>query len=238
MASMALFTSGWPVKTTTSADAPESRIRRSASIPPIPGIFRSRRRTSKSRVRKCSSASSPLSALVTRYPARGSSFSMRSRVGRSSSTTSTRMAPARSPFSPTSAALLPPLTERKADGHDGPFPEPIAVDLNGALVLLDDALTDSEAQTRSLPPLLGREERIEDLREVFRRDPAPRIRHHHIQPVLPQATPTLLPTTMRGDSYLPTALDRIERIRQQVEEYLLKHLEIGVHHTSLREWAD
>ena len=107
--------------------------------------------------------------------------------------------------------------------------------LNRALVLLDDALRDGKAQTRPLPHLLGGEKRIEDLLEILRRDPAPRVLHHHIQPIVLRARPPLFPPTMHGDSYLPASLDRIERIRQQVEEYLLQHLGIGVHDTRLRE---
>src|SRR3990172_6193440 len=157
-------------------------MRRSASRPPIPGILRSRRTTSKSRARNCSSAPSPLSTLVTAQPARGSSFSMRRRVGRSSSTTSTlipstwaaawRMSAAPSTAPPLLAPRLPPLSQGEPHGHDGPLRDPLTPDLDGAPMLLDDALADGEAEARPLPHLLGGEERIEDPREVFRGDPA------------------------------------------------------------------
>src|SRR3989304_3643096 len=106
---------------------------------------------------------------------------MRVRGGRSSSTTSSSILSGRSVAGaiapvPSSARArfrrrLPAVGPRENDRDDGAPSQARTPDLDGSSVLLHDALAYGEAEARSLPHLLSREEGIEDLRQILRGDP-------------------------------------------------------------------
>src|SRR5271166_1040072 len=103
------------------------------------------------------------------------------------------------------------------------------VHLYPPLVLLDDAVNSGEAQARSLPDLLGREERIEDARHDLRGYAGARVRDRDAREAAlerlrhPPAI-RLVPLDERGlYRQAAAARHRVPGIHHQVQEHLFDH---------------
>src|SRR5262245_47941219 len=74
-----------------------------------------------------------------------------------------------------------PTSSRRGqrDPEDRAFAGP-TLDANGAAVVLDDAVTHGEAETRAFPRLLRREERLEDLLPHVLGDAGARVLEHDL----------------------------------------------------------
>src|SRR3990172_6984293 len=223
---MASSMSGWPVRTITSAEALDSFIRFRVSIPPMPGIFRSSRTTSKSRAARMWRASFPLATHWTEYPIRPSSLSIKMRNGSSSSTTSTRMS--HHPFSLTGypstslSILLHLLYHRQRDDYGSPLAHALALDFNGSLMLLDDAQANWQAEACPLPRFFRREEGIDNLTQILGCDAAAVVGNRERGHV--RLTERSVPCSCDADSnsHLSAVLHGVQCVRQDVEEKLLK----------------
>ena len=98
------------------------------------------------------------------------------------------------------------------------------IDLDPAVVVLDDAVADRQAQARPLPRVLGGEERLEDLVAIGRGDAAAGVgdRQHHVFGGRRQVQPALAPHDLLGrDAQRPAAGHGVDRVRDQVQADLL-----------------
>src|SRR5438094_4297805 len=157
MASIADSSEAKPVSMTAVVSGQCSCSSAISGSPEAPSIRRSVSSRANRPARKCSSASSALLAVVTRYPSCSRIAAIVTRTFGSSSTTSTRAG----------ALLLIRLLRGQCDQERGPAAG-TAAHLELAAVVLDDAQAHPEPEPGSLG-LLGRVERLEDVGNVLLR---------------------------------------------------------------------
>src|SRR5579884_3329725 len=107
--------------------------------------------------------------------------------------------------------------DRQEDAEGGSFVER-ALHLDLPPVLLDNAVGDRQSQPRPLPHRLRREERIEDLLDVLRRNPASGVLDLHHNP---------LPLHSAANPDLPPLSYRLRRIHQNIHEHLIDLLGVA-----------
>ena len=105
----------------------------------------------------------------------------------------------------------------KPHGKEGAFAD-LAPHLNLSSVALDDAQADGEPKPCPLALALGREERIEDLRQHVGGDTAARICD------LDDAGSLIFERSHRHDAL---SLDGLYRVQDQIHQYLLNHVAVG-----------
>src|SRR5512140_1228104 len=126
------------------------------------------------------------------------------------------------------AVPLPvPCRRRREEHREGaPFAGSLA-NLDEPLVLVNDLLRDGE--TEPCPPLLGREERVEDLFEDLRGDPGPGVDHRRDD--VPGPVPDLFKAV---DHHLSPRRNGVHRVADEVPHHLLQLLAVPLHHERLQ----
>src|SRR5690606_26163245 len=104
------------------------------------------------------------------------------------------------------------LLDRQHDRENGASPD-LRLDLQPSVVAADDLVDDRQAEAGSGADLLRREERIADLVDDLGRNTAARVRDADRDVVRAH--------TLRRDDDLALVLDRLRRVRQKVQEYLV-----------------
>src|SRR2546421_9381233 len=160
---MAVSVVAWPVMTTASVSGQTALRCSSTSMPPRPGMRRSRMAASKVVFSSALTAARPSGQTVTSWPIRGSSVRMNSWSGTSSSTNSTR----RLLCGGAAKRLLLRLgrggRQRQADDEGAALAGAGAGRLDLAAVLADDPVADRQPQPGALARAAAGEERLEDV---------------------------------------------------------------------------
>src|SRR5262245_23456274 len=189
---------------TASGHSP--RARASNSTPVISGIRWSVMMTWTGSPRSTSRASAPLSAVCTSKSRRSRARS-EYRISGSSSTTNTGCLV---------VAIVSPFPRGRpggqADAEDAAAAD-LALDVDAAAVVADDAVADRQPQPRPLPHRLGGEERLEGVRQVLRADAAAVVLDLDHRPSL-LAGP-------RADLHDAAGAARLGGVHQDVEENLV-----------------
>src|SRR5437899_2371268 len=205
----------WAVITTTHASARISRRRASAVSPSTPGMRTSRNTTSNGSASKAWSAVVPSLTAMTSYPAWRSPFSSTQRRLSSSSATRIRAFIG-------AGLVLSSFRDGNEARHAGAAPFG-ALHLDGAAVLLEDAMADREAEPEAL--VLGREERVEDPRADAGGNPRALIGHLRLgHAALARAEVHLAEERVqahpRRQGESPAASHRVQRVAHEVVEDL------------------
>src|SRR5262249_27490473 len=116
---------------------------------------------------------------------------------------------------------------RQSDPEGRSLPE-LALHLDRAAVLDDDAARDEQAQAGALPARLGGKEWLEDPIDHVRGNAGPRIVDLHFDAVAGRAC---------GHAQFAAIWHRVARIHEQIQECALESLALGEHRRSLAERA-
>src|SRR5712691_3127770 len=109
------------------------------------------------------------------------------------------------------ANLLPLVLNRKSESEGGPSPL-LAFHVDCPAVFRHDLVHDAQAQSRSLPRLLRREERVVDLVQYRLRDPAAGVR---------DLGDRVFALDAGGQAEAALALHRLHGVAEQVDEHLV-----------------
>src|SRR5207253_3371034 len=188
-----------------------------------PGMLRSVRTTSTSAVSSAASAASPEVCDSISKPRGPSPAAIASHISRSSSTTRTRPLITPSPAPGGSRRRLRRLGRPRQEDRESAALPHLALDFDPAAVLGDDPVRDREPEARPLPDRLGREERLEDVRQVVARDAAALVRDRDAEVIrLGGAGSRRTGAAYAGVHAEPAAArHRLDAVHEDVRQHLL-----------------